>query len=550
MSENTSVEKWTKEQCVKFLRNVKGAKLTGNKCELISRVKGYIEHPDILSSIQTTPEITLETALDIDSLHESCLQWNSARENLPFVSFETVERYVKTREQAAQALQEKGYRMFASRKIVNIQTATVNGNALLLKAFVRPSMEKKPARPLWIFFTENKPSKAFCRCPAGKSGLCCHVSATLYALEEHSRTSNLTLELACTSKLQTWHKNKPWRGKLTEIDNIKVESAKKKVKPQLREARQIAKKVKQRCSLKSHPSSVSEMQRELRLLHCVNSTNTKSSVYNVLSHRYASIVKHDHDYCKVGEPADYVGEQLQQNTDGSCTQLANETSTMLNIELATRGQRNNPLWHAYRQYRITSSIARKLLHSTERGRPNLINRIMNIQAVHNEENIPPSLLYGIENEARARARYTAITGRVVEECGCYIDGILLASPDGYIPELDHLLEIKGLASQRNQPVIQAVKQRQSEKSYPYAIDVHGKLHLKNDHARGYYEQVQMQMGLSGKKVVEFVVFSDIDQEHFQIEFNEAFFLDLKNKLQEWYDDYIQPLLTSEKCPKC
>jgi hypothetical protein len=111
--------------------------------------------------------------------------------------------------------------------------------------------------------------------------------------------------------------------------------------------------------------------------------------------------------------------------------------------------------------------------------------MMNIQAVHNEENIPPSLLYGIENEARARGRYTAITGRVVEDCGCYIVGILLASPDGYIPELDHLLEIKGLASQRNQPVIQAVKQRQSEKSYPYAIDVHGQLHLKNDNARGY-----------------------------------------------------------------
>ena len=92
--------------------------------------------------------------------------------------------------------------MFASRKIVNIQTATVNGHALLVKAFVRPSMENKPAGPFWILFTENKPSKAFCRCPAGKSGLCCcHVSATLYALEEHSRTSNLTLELACTSKL-------------------------------------------------------------------------------------------------------------------------------------------------------------------------------------------------------------------------------------------------------------------------------------------------------------------------------------------------------------
>ena len=409
MSDKTNVEKWTKEECVKFLRTVKGAKLTGNKYELISRVKGYIQHPDILNSIQTSSEITLGTALDISSLNENCLQWNNSIENLPFVSFETIERYVKTREQAAQALQEKGYRMFASRKIVNIQTATVNENALLLKAFVRPSMENKPARPLWILFTENKPSKAFCRCPAGMSGLCCHVSATLYALEEHSRTSNLTLELACTSKLQTWHKNKPWRGKLTEISNIKVQSTKKKDKPQQREAREIAKKVK-KCLLKTTPSRALEMQRELQFLHCFHSTNTKSSVYTVLSHRYASIVKHDHDYCKVYTP-DCNSEELQHNvqtntSDESCTQPADESlSTLVKIEQATRGQRNNPLWHAYRQYRITSSLARKLLHSTERGRPNLINKIMNLQAVQNKENIPPSLLYGIQNEARARARY-------------------------------------------------------------------------------------------------------------------------------------------------
>ena len=158
------------------------------------------------------------------------------------------------------------------------------------------------------------------------------------------------------------------------------------------------------------------------------------------------------------------------------------------------------------------------MHSTDRGRPSLINQIMNLQAVQNKENTsPPSLLYGIQNKARARARYTQITGRVVEECGCYIiDSILLASPDGYIHELDHLLEIKGLASQRNQPVIQAVKERQSEKSYPYAIDVHGKLHLKNDNARGDYEQVQMQMGLSVKQVVEFVVFLTLTKSIFKL----------------------------------
>jgi hypothetical protein len=50
----------------------------------------------------------------------------------------------------------------------------------LLKAFVWPSMAGKPARPLWISFHDNKSIQAFCRCPAGKSGLCCHVSAILY----------------------------------------------------------------------------------------------------------------------------------------------------------------------------------------------------------------------------------------------------------------------------------------------------------------------------------------------------------------------------------
>ena len=95
---------------------------------------------------------------------------------------------------------------------------------------MKPSMEGKPARPLWICFVDNRPIQAFCRCPAGKSGLCYHVSATLYVLEEHNRTCNLTLELTCTSKLQTWQKNKPWRGKGTEIQNVKVESANKKTK--------------------------------------------------------------------------------------------------------------------------------------------------------------------------------------------------------------------------------------------------------------------------------------------------------------------------------
>ena len=120
--------------------------MTGNKCELTSRAKAYAEHPDILNGIQNCPEVKLITALHIDGLNDCSLQWNSTRENVPFVCFETVERYVKTREQTAQALQKKGYRIFASKKIVSIQMATVYQNELLVMAFGRQNMESKPAR--------------------------------------------------------------------------------------------------------------------------------------------------------------------------------------------------------------------------------------------------------------------------------------------------------------------------------------------------------------------------------------------------------------------
>jgi hypothetical protein len=220
------------------------------------------------------------------------------------------------------------------------------------------------------------------------------------------------------------------------------------------------------------------------------------------------------------------------------------------IEKVTRGQRTNPLWHQYRQYRITSSTARKVLHSTDVGRPALIDKIMNLQPIRNEENIPPAMLYGIKNEENARKRFADLTGQVVQECGSFIDGILLASPDGYIPETDHLLQIKGLASQRDRKVIEAIKDRQSLKSYPYALTTDEKPYLKKENARGYYEQVQMQMGLSGKSVVDFVVFTDVDLVYFPIQFDDAFFSHLKSKLQQWHEAYIKPLLTSQSLPKC
>ena len=76
-----------------------------------------------------------------------------------------------------------------------------------------------------------------------------------------------------------------------------------------------------------------------------------------------------------------------------------------------------------------------------------------------------------------------------------------------------------------------------------------KPYLKKDNSRGYYEQVQLQMGLSGKSVVDFVLYTDIDLVYFPIMFDEAFFMKLKSELQQWHETYIKPLLTSGRCLK-
>ena len=285
-----------------------------------------------------------------------------------------------------------------------------------------------------------------------------------------------------------------------------------------------SKKVQQNFTTISNISGSDDAQRELRLLQCVSSTSNKSSIWQVLHDRYSS--NHDQNHSQ-NDNNDDVGQlHVEQSPTVSRESRleAENHSVKFHIERITRGQRDNPLWQQYRQYRVPSSIARKLLHSTDVGRATMIRKIMNVEP--KKENITPAVLYGIQNEAKARQRYSRLTEEKVEECGCFVDGILVASPDGYIPGLDRLLEIKGLSSQRNQHVAEAVQEKQSEKSYPYSFDSNGNLCLKQDNSRGYYEQVQMQMGLSGKHTVDLVVYSDIDLEYFPIKFDEAFFVDL------------------------
>ena len=110
-----------------------------------------------------------------------------------------------------------------------------------------------------------------------------------------------------------------------------------------------------------------------------------------LNHRYNHEQNINQEALSQGEP--FVEEGTET------------VSKKFHIEKITCGQRDNPLWWQYRQYRITS-IARKVLHSTNVGRPALIAKVMGLGHAQNQENIPPAMHYGIQNKAKARQRYS------------------------------------------------------------------------------------------------------------------------------------------------
>ena len=95
--------------------------------------------------------------------------------------------------------QKKALEMFTSRKIVNVKTL-VNEQVVYVKAMIKKSYGSMQ-RPTVIMFENGIPTKAHCCCPAGLSGICCHVLALLLFLKHYHETGEKIQALTCTEQL-------------------------------------------------------------------------------------------------------------------------------------------------------------------------------------------------------------------------------------------------------------------------------------------------------------------------------------------------------------
>lgn len=214
------------------------------------------------------------------------------------------------------------------------------------------------------------------------------------------------------------------------------------------------------------------------------------------------------------------------------------------IEKITQGQRDNPLWFAYRKGRITASLFPSVLHF--KFHDDTTNYILRkIIDSCNEQISSAPIQHGIIYEPIARQQYInnekmRHSKFSVKQCGLFVDNTLPyigASPDGVVTCKccgTGLLEIKCTYKYRNNTPIEI----SSENNYHLHFDNDAKgIRLKKESA--WYTQIQGQLGICQLPWCDFV-FHTLKEIHIErIIFNDSYFDVIKSKCKAFFTKYVE-----------
>ena len=219
-----------KDECVKWLKD-RGMSAAGNLNELQMRIRKTLLYPSLSEKLKRRAEknIIFDTSLNLSDIPPITAAWSSKDELLPSMSSTNFKEYASKKREGSIGQQQKAYCMLTSRKIRCIKSFIEENGDTFVKALIKKSYGSE-SRPAIILFHQSVPFKAYCECPVGRSGLCCHVLAVLLFLKHFTDTKEKILELTCTQQLQTWHRRST-KGSIptmVPLRQIKLKSAKAK----------------------------------------------------------------------------------------------------------------------------------------------------------------------------------------------------------------------------------------------------------------------------------------------------------------------------------
>lgn len=224
------------------------------------------------------------------------------------------------------------------------------------------------------------------------------------------------------------------------------------------------------------------------------------------------------------------------------------------VEEQTRGQRTNPQWYAWRENRITASLAPRIARSRfANGKTDEVPQSYLKAVLSTGPSVQtPAMSWGIRNEKEAVRAYERLKSQEmgrpvrVDECGLFIHKEktwIAASPDGIVTEADTgkrlgLLEVKCPYKHRNRTVREACKDKD------FCLELNGDSYaLKRDHA--YFTQMQCQLAATGLQHADFVVHTNKETAMAPVEFDAKFWGETVPKLEKFYTEAVIPHLEQQ-----
>lgn len=199
---------------------------------------------------------------------------------------------------------------------------------------------------------------------------------------------------------------------------------------------------------------------------------------------------------------------------------------MTSIEVATRGQADNPQWKRERGIRLTASRFGEICKATA----NRDFKKLALQYVNPKEFRSRATDHGKSYEAVAIKTLSSMYGKI-EQCGLFVSANkpwLGASPDGILND-GSIVEVKCPYSSKDKKI--------NDVTIPFLKKTEASFELKLDH--DYYFQVQGQLYCCNATRCYFGVYTLKDFLVLDIRRNDAFIEKMLEKLERFYLDYFQ-----------
>jgi len=356
-----------------------------------------------------------------------------------------------------------------------------------------------------------------CDCTAGYTGdaHCKHVIVLLLAIADVKKSGTFISELSCTQQLQTFHKPRgKFKGTPLKVSVMKKKSTTKKKSEEETSSSQNDQKDKDSNYVTWFRNHVVNVGFNLTMpMKCIN---PPANPYAVISdHTYSSMSVTD-SLIKALKLEEITSEEISD------------------IEMKTRGQADNDVWHLSREGRLTASKFFSFVHGS--GKSSLAHSSLYPSRFASE-----ATNHGIKYEPVAVKTYIekyGITAEEVQECGLFILGshpFIAGSPDSLL-STDGVIEVKCPYTTRKEEV---------SPDHHIFLEMSNDGDLKLKEAHQYYYQVQGQLLVTGRSFCDFVVWTFKGCERIKVPRNEAFIDLLFCDLYNFYSNYMKPAVINK-----